>query len=77
MFKLNQETIAIITAGLALGTLIVTAPGDLRTEARADREAFQNETQALRPKAHAAREAVRSESRADREAFEKYITRLT
>ena len=41
MFKLSQETIAIITVGLALGTLIVTTTGDFRTEARADREAFE------------------------------------
>ena len=76
MFNLSQETIAIITVGLALATHIVTTTGDFRTEARADREAFRNEMQALGAKAHAAREAVRSESQADHKAFEKYITRL-
>ena len=73
MFMLSQETIVIITVDLALGTLMVTTTGDLRTEARPDREAFQNEMQALRPKAHAAREAVRSESRADREMREPVV----
>ena len=66
MFKLSQETIAIVTVGLSLAALILTLIGfvisstnDLRAEARADRE------------------AIRAEARADREAFEKHITRLT
>ena len=41
MFMLSQGTIVIITVDLALGTLMVTTTGDLRTEARPDREAFQ------------------------------------
>ena len=73
MFKLGQETIAIVTVGLALAGLDVTSDNIIqdeiravRAEARADREAFRSEMQALR-----------AEARADREAFEKHITRLT
>ena len=73
MFKLSQETIAIVTVGLSLAALIlaligfvISSTNDLRAEARADRAESQ-----------AAREAIRAEARADREAFEKHITRLT
>ena len=73
MFKLNQETIAIVTVGLALAGLDVTSDNSIReeiravrTEARADREAWQAEAQSLR-----------AEARAEREAFEKHIIRLT
>jgi len=84
MFKLNQETIAIVTVGLALAGLDVTSDNSIReeiravrTEARADREAWQAEAQSLRAEARAEREALRTEARADRDAFEKHITRLT
>ena len=50
MSRLNQETIAIIGVGIALGTLILTTTGGLRNElravraeARADREAFEEQ----------------------------------
>ena len=73
MFKLSQETVAIVTVGLALAGLDVTSDNAIReeirtvrAEARADREAWQTEAQSLR-----------AEARADREAFEKHITRLT
>ena len=49
MSRLNQETLAIIGVGIALAALIITSSAkirseirDVRTEARADREAFQN-----------------------------------
>ena len=84
MFKLSQETIAILTVGLSLAALILTLIGfvisstnDLRAEARADREAIRAEARADRAESQAAREAIRAEARADREAFEKHITRLT
>ena len=64
--KLSQETIAIVTVGLALAGLNVTSTHSIRAEARADRA-----------EARADREAIRAEARADREAFEKHITRLT
>ena len=41
MFKLSQETIAIVTVGLALAGLILTTTSGIRDEARADREAIQ------------------------------------
>ena len=88
MFKLSQETIAIVTVGLALATLIVTGDAANRAEARADREALRAEARAdraeaqaardaIRAEAQAARDAIRAEARADREAFEQHITRLT
>ena len=66
MFKLSQETIAIVTVGLTLAGLDCYG----RSEARADREA-------IRAEIRTDREAIRAEARADREAFEKHITRLT
>ena len=73
MFKLSQETIAIVSVGAtltaflaALAAIVITLNSDMRAEARADRAESQ-----------AAREAIRAENRADREAFEKHITRLT
>ena len=73
MLKLSQETVAIVTVGLTLATLVLTLAGfvisstsDIRAEARADRAAWQAESARLR-----------DEARADREAFEKHITRLT
>ena len=84
MFKLNQETIAIVTVGLALAGLDITSDNSIReeiravrAEARADREAWQAEAQSLRAEARAEREALRTEARAEREAFEKHIIRLT
>ena len=98
MLKLSQETIAIVTVGLTLATLVLTlagfvisSTGDIRAEARADREAWQAESARLRDEARADRAALqadraawqaesarlRDEARADREAFEKHITRLT
>ena len=70
MFKLSQETVAIVTVGLALATLIVTGDAANRAEARADRETLRAEARADRTEAQAAREA-------DREAFEQHIIRLT
>ena len=66
MSRLNQETIAIIGVGIALGALILTTTGGLRDELRA-----------VRAEARADREAIRAEARADREAFEEQIIRLT
>ena len=84
MFKLSQETIAIVTVGLALAGLDVhgriEARADreaIRAEARAEREAIRADGRADRAEAQAARDAIRAEARADREAFERHITRLT
>ena len=84
MFKLSQETIAIVTVGLALAGLILATTSGIRDEARADRDAFRSEVRALRAEARADRaearadrDALRIEARADRDAFEKHVTRLT
>ena len=80
MFKLTQETIAIVSVGatlaaflVAIAALVITLNSDIRAEARADREAFRSEMQAARAEARADREAAA----ADREAFEQHIIRLT
>ena len=69
MFKLSQETIAIVTVGLALAGLDVHG----RIEARADRETIRAEARAdretIRAEARAEREAIRAEARAEREAI--------
>ena len=77
MSKLNQETIAIIGVGIALGALILTTTGGLRDELRAIRAEASADREAIRAEGHAAREAIRAEGRADREAFEEQIIRLT
>ena len=65
MFRLSQETIVIVTAGLALAGLVVASDNAIRSEmqamraeARADREAWQAEARALRAEAGADREAL-------------------
>ena len=65
MFELSQETIAIVTVGLALAGLDVTSTHGIRAEARADRaearadrEAWQAEARALHAEAGADREAL-------------------
>ena len=66
MFKLSQETIAIVTVGLTLAGLDYYG----RSEARADREAIRAEIradrEAIRAEIRADREAIRAEARADR-----------
>ena len=47
-FRLSQETIAIVTVGIALAGLNLATVGDLREEARADRAAAQAAAQADR-----------------------------
>ena len=60
-FSLSQETITILTVGVALAGLILVNVG----ETRAEREAMRAEAR-----------ADRVEARAAREAFEKKILRL-
>ena len=76
VFKLSQETIAIVTVGLALATLIVTGDVANRAEARADRETLRAEARADRAEAQAARDALRAEARADREAWQAEMRAL-
>ena len=89
-FSLTQETITILTVGVALAGLIVVNLGDMRSEvrayraealtyraeARADREAIRAEARTDRTRFEAAMNLMRAEARADREAFAKQITRL-
>ena len=64
-FSLSQETITIVTVGVALAGLILVSQGEMRAEARADRAELRTEL-----------EAMRAEARADRRAFAEQITRL-
>ena len=76
--RISQETIAIVTVGVALAGLNLVTTGDLRdlrnewqaesrqlrNEARADREELSNE-------ARSDREELSNEARSDREAFQR------
>ena len=64
-FSLSQETVTIVTVGVALAGIILVNHVDTRAEIRA-----------YRTEARAEREALRAEARADREAFANQITRL-
>ena len=75
-FSLSQETITILTVGVALAGLILVNLGDMRSEAREYREAIHAEARADRARTEAAMNLMRAEGRADREAFAKQITRL-
>ena len=72
-FSLSQETIAIVTVGVALAGIILVNQGDMRAEGRADRarmdatlNAFRAEAQADRARMDAKQEAFLAEARADR-----------
>ena len=76
MFKLSQETIAIVTVGLALAGLDITSDNGIRDEIRAVRAEIQSvraegraDRQTLRDEARADRDAIRAEARADRDAI--------
>ena len=60
-FSLSQETITVLTVGVALAGLILMNQGEMRAD-RARTEAAMN--------------LMRMEARADREAFAKQITRI-
>jgi len=64
--RISQETIAIVTVGVALAGLILITTGDLRNEAREDRSEWEAQSRQLR-----------DEARSDREAFQREILRLT
>ena len=71
-FALSQETIAIVTVGVALAGLVLMESGETRTEARAYRE----RTEAVMRETRAEGRANRAEWRASRESFEKRIIQL-
>ena len=64
-FSLSQETITILTVGVAIAGLYLATYSEFRAEARADRARLE-----------ASMNQMRAEGRADREAFEKKFTRL-
>ena len=75
-FSLSQETIAIVTVGVALAGLILMETGEIRAEARADRARTDAAMRAMRAEGQADRAEMRAEWRASREAFEKRIIQL-
>ena len=75
-FSLSQETITVLTVGVALAGIILVSQGDMRAEARAgraearaDRAEARTHREALRVEAQAGREALRAEAQAGREAL--------
>jgi len=73
MSRLSQETLAILSVGVALAALTLTSIAGVRGEIRAVRDELRD----VRTEARADREAMRAEARADREAFQEQILRLT
>ena len=75
-FSLSQETITIVTVGVALAGLILMESGEMRAEARADRARTDAAMKEMRAEGRALRAEMRAEGRASREAFEERITQL-
>ena len=75
-FSLSQETITIVTVGVALAGLILMESGEMRAEARADRARTEAAMNEMRAEGRADRAEMRAEGRAAREAFERRIIRL-
>ena len=71
--RISQETIAIVTVGIALAGLNLVTTGDLRGL----RNEWQAQSRQLRNEARADREKLSNEARADREGFQREILRLT
>ena len=72
-FHLSQETIAIVTVGIALATLMLTTTAGIRNEARADREAWERRFAEADAAWKAESHQLRAEQRANREASERRI----
>ena len=84
MFELSQETIAIVTVGIALAGLDITSDNSIRDEiqtvrdeGRANRDTLCDEARADREMFRSEMQTLRDETRSEREAFEKHITRPT
>ena len=71
-FSLSQETITILTVGVALAGLLLVNLAEMRAE----REAMRADARADRARIEASTNQMRTEGQASREAFEKQITRL-
>ena len=63
--RISQETIAIVTVGVALAGLILITTGDLRNEAREDRSAWQAQSQQMRNAWQAESQQMRNEWQAE------------
>ena len=74
--RISQETIAIVTVGVALAGLILVTTGDLRDEGRASRVAWQAESQQLRNEWQEESRQLRDEARADRTAWQAESQKL-
>ena len=77
MPRLNQETLTIIGASIALAALVLTSTAGVRGEIQCVRDELRAEIRDVRTEAHTDREALRAEARADRDAFQRHIIRLT
>ena len=75
-FSPSQETITILTVGVAIAGLYLATYSEFRAEARADRARLEASMNQMRAEGRADRREMRAEGRADREAFEKKIARL-
>ncbi len=82
-FSLSQETITILTVGVALAGLILVNQGDMRAEARTDRANMEAALNGLRAEARADRanmeaavNGLRAEARADRANMEAAVNGL-
>ena len=82
-FSLSQETITILTVGVALAGLILVNQGDMRAEARADRANMVAALNGLRAEARADRanmvaalNGLRAEARTDRANMEAALNGL-
>ena len=75
--RISQETIAIVTVGLALAALVVTSTGLVVTSTGRVSDRLDHNVAELRAEARADRAATRAEARADREAFARQIVELT
>jgi len=75
-FSLSQETITVVTVGVAVAGILLATLGDMRTESRAAREALRAEVRIDLARIEATMNLMRAEGRADRQAFAKEITRL-
>ena len=71
-FSLSQETITIVTVGVALAGLVLMESGEMRAEIRADRA----RTEATMREIRAEGRTDRADWRASREAFEERIIQL-
>ena len=75
-FSLSQETITILTVGVALAGIILVNQGDMRAEARADRDALRAEARADRARIDATLNGFRAEARAHRTRIDAALDEL-